>query len=223
MLSQPRDEQAVKTNDSLTCHKEFVQVSALSGCGKSKVAQSLVDDASFHNNGLSALECLCFAFRILTRVVSASFSPLVPFFENLQWADVPSLQILDLMISDTPNDNGLMITGCYRSEEVDENSLLRNMLVSLRVNTESYNKFHMTETTVGAFGTDEIAKVIQNTMPSPRVQQMPTPTDPAALCHKRTNGSPFFEFLKMLHQAGLVLHKASSDASTWDHRHHVHC
>jgi predicted ATPase len=93
------------------------------------------------------LERLRFAFRVLTRVFSASFSPVFLFLDDLQWLDMSSLQILDFLISDTQNDNALMIIGCYTSEVVGENSLLHNKVVSLREKTETY-KFHMTEMTI---------------------------------------------------------------------------
>lgn len=36
-----------------------------------------------------------FAFRVLTRVFSPLFSPLVLFLDELQWADVSSLHVLE--------------------------------------------------------------------------------------------------------------------------------
>jgi predicted ATPase len=42
-----------------------------------------------------------YAFRVLTRIFSSHFSPLVLAFDDLQWADISSLQVIDFLISDT--------------------------------------------------------------------------------------------------------------------------
>eukprot|EP00957_Ditylum_brightwellii_P029426 2224485-Ditylum_brightwellii.AAC.1 len=42
-----------------------------------------------------------YALRVFTRVMSSYFSPLVLFFDDLQWADVLSLEIIELLILDS--------------------------------------------------------------------------------------------------------------------------
>mmetsp|Transcript_25755 Transcript_25755/g.63078 ORF Transcript_25755/g.63078 Transcript_25755/m.63078 type:complete len:791 (-) Transcript_25755:1167-3539(-) len=160
------------------------------------------------------LERLRFAFRVLMRVISAAFSPLLILFDDLQWADEMSLQILDFLISDTQNENAFMVLGCYRSEEADENSLLHNKIVSLRDKADKYN-FHMTEMMIQSFSTEDIQKVIATVLPS---SDETDKEDLAALCLKRTHGNPFFliEFLKMLHQEGLLEYHAPQKTWTWD-------
>ncbi|KAL3942928.1 MAG: hypothetical protein SGBAC_002956 [Bacillariaceae sp.] len=160
----------------------------------------------------SSLERLRFAFRVLTRAFSSSFAPMVILLDDLQWADVSSLQVLDFLMSDAQNENPLMIIGCYRSDEVDANSLLYNKIVALR---EMTAKFRLTEIEVGPFGINEIKNVISTTLPNSSVDGT---LDLATLCLKRTLGNPFFvlEFLKMLHHEGLLQRDADSHSWTWD-------
>ena len=64
-----------------------------------------------------------YAFRMLTRILGTYMSPIVIILDDLQWADISSLDTMYGLISDFQNPNGLMIIGCYRSNEVDENSI----------------------------------------------------------------------------------------------------
>lgn len=157
---------------------------------------------------------LRFAFRVLTRVCSSAFSPLILFFDDLQWSDVSSLQVLEYLISDSHNDNPLMIIGSYRSEEVDVNSLLHNKIISLRQKTEKFH-FQMTELKIQPFSESDIEKIITTVLPSLRADHI---VGLAALCHKRTLGNPFFtiEFLKMLHFEGMVSFDEITETWSWD-------
>ncbi|CAJ1903221.1 unnamed protein product [Cylindrotheca closterium] len=162
----------------------------------------------------SKLERLRFAFRVLMRVFCSVFSPLVLFLDDLQWADISSLQVLDFLISDAQNQNALMIIGCYRLIEVDENSLLHNKMIALREKREMY-KFNLTEIKIGPFGTDEIEQVIAAALPS---SDNEAKCNLAALCLKRTHGNQFFvlEFLKMLYYEGLILQDDTTKSWSWD-------
>ena len=175
------------------------------------VGGSKIDRVDETEGGVDRLR---FAFRVLTRIFSSMFFPLVLFLDDLQWADVSSLQILEYIMCDTQNTNPLMIVGSYRSDEVDENSLLYNKLVTLRQKTETF-QFHITELMVGPFNTMDIEKIISTVIPSSNADDT---TGLAALCHKRTLGNPFFtiEFLKMLHFEGMLVFEKSSNEWSWN-------
>lgn len=163
----------------------------------------------------SKLERLRFAFRALMRVFCSVFSPLILFLDDLQWADVSSLQVLDFLISDTQNKNALMIIGCYRSEEVDDNSLLHNKMVALQEKTDKY-QFRFTEVKIGSFGAKEIEQVITTALPPANSEATAAL---AALCLKRTHGNQFFvlEYLKMLYYEGLlIVNDEATKTWTWD-------
>mmetsp|Transcript_6116 Transcript_6116/g.14398 ORF Transcript_6116/g.14398 Transcript_6116/m.14398 type:complete len:1158 (+) Transcript_6116:126-3599(+) len=163
-------------------------------------------------NGLDRLR---YAFRILTRALSAEFAPLVLFLDDLQWADVSSLQVLDFVISDTQNPNPIMIIGCYRSDEVDENSLLYNKIQSLRDKSSRF-AFVMTEITIAPFAASDVEKII--TMAIGSLTSSDAMLKLSQVCVKRTLGNPFFvlEFLKMLQNEGLIAYNESSKQWAWD-------
>ncbi|CAJ1953895.1 unnamed protein product [Cylindrotheca closterium] len=162
----------------------------------------------------SGTDQLRYAFRVLARVFGAVFSPLVIFFDDLQWADMSSLQVLDYLISDTQNPNAMMIIGSYRSEEVNENSLLFNKIVAFREKATKFH-FHVTEMEIKAFDAATVEKIIATTLTPETMEQG---VRLALICIKRTLGNPFFvfEFLKMLHHEGLLAYNLSSQRWTWD-------
>ena len=65
------------------------------------------------------------AFRHLIRAIASYFAPLVIVLDDLQYADAASLALLEGLISDRDNRDGLMIIGCYRSNEIEGSG--RNM------------------------------------------------------------------------------------------------
>jgi len=56
---------------------------------------------------------------MLARALTAYISPLVLVSDDLQWADLPSLEVIELPLSDDESLHPVMIIGCYRSNEVE--------------------------------------------------------------------------------------------------------
>ncbi|CAJ1957584.1 unnamed protein product [Cylindrotheca closterium] len=170
-----------------------------------------IDRADETEGGVDRLR---FAFRVLTRVFSSLFSPLVLFLDDLQWADVSSLQVLEYLILDKENENPLMVIGSYRSEEVDENSTLHNKMLGFREKTDKF-QFRMTELTIESFSSNDIEKVVTAVLPSFRADHI---IGLASLCHQRTLGNPFFtiEFLRMLHFEGMLAFDHKTKTWSWN-------
>ncbi|KAL3938239.1 MAG: hypothetical protein SGBAC_006816 [Bacillariaceae sp.] len=168
-------------------------------------------DITALDNGLDRMR---YAFRVLTRVLSKECSPLLLFLDDLQWADLSSLQMLEFLITDTQNPNPLMIVGCFRTEEVDENSLLHNKIVAMREKRDMHG-FSMTEMEIGPFEISNIEEVITTATPCDSKEDC---HKLAELCLKRTLGNVFFvlEFLRMLQLEELVLYDKSSRQWSWD-------
>ncbi|CAJ1961667.1 unnamed protein product [Cylindrotheca closterium] len=168
-------------------------------------------DMDAFENGMDQLR---YAFRVLARVFGAVFSPMIILLDDLQWADISSLQVLDYLISDTQNSNAMMIIGSYRSEEANENSLLFNKIVAFREKATKFS-FRVTEMEIKAFDAATVEKIIATTLAPETAEQG---LRLALICIKRTLGNPFFvfEFLKMLHHEGLVSYNSSSKHWTWD-------
>lgn len=64
------------------------------------------------------------------RVICTSYRPLVFFIDDLQWADMASIQLLHLLLSDQRSQYCLIL-GAYRDNEVDEKHPFNQMLMSL--------------------------------------------------------------------------------------------
>ncbi|KAL3938634.1 MAG: hypothetical protein SGBAC_006491 [Bacillariaceae sp.] len=180
---------------------------------KKEYSTSALSDTDDHSL-VNGLESLRFAFRALTRAFSDLFSPLVLVLDDLQWSDISSLQIMDYLITDTQNPNPLMIIGCYRSDKVDENSILTTKILSLRSKSDKFS-FNMTELKVDAFTADDISGLIRSRI---RADHDAKIKGLAALCVKRTMGNPYFvlEFLKMLNNEGLLTYGAEGRSWMWD-------
>lgn len=106
--------------------------------------------------------------------------------DDLQWADVASLEVLDVLITDRENPN-LMIVGLYRSNEVEDTHLLAKILRDLQTKREK-DKFNMTDIEVGNLSIDPINQIIQDLLSCHDDRTL----DLADVCLKKTRGNVFF-------------------------------
>ena len=144
-----------------------------------------------------------YSFRALTRILTAQFSPLVLLLDDLQWVDIASLDLLIHLISDVQNPNPLMIIGCYRSNEVDDESILGKGIHSLQEMSSGGFKFNFTEIELDCCRVEDINKMIMAMMAMDNPEKT---MELAELCMKRTMGNPhfFIEFMHMLEREELV-------------------
>ena len=143
-----------------------------------------------------------YAFRMLARALTSTLRPLVLILDDLQWADVSSLDVIEYLVSDVENPNQLMIVGSYRSNEADENSLLYNRIQSLLGKCDKFH-FTITEIDVPSFDVDNVNKMVMCML---SIDDEETTRDLAEICYKRTQGNPFFlsEFMTLLYEEKLV-------------------
>eukprot|EP00957_Ditylum_brightwellii_P015463 1163622-Ditylum_brightwellii.AAC.1 len=93
--------------------------------------------------------------------MSSHFTPLVLCLDDLQWADVSSLEIIELLVSDVLNKCSLMIIGCYRSNEVDGNHMLSASLDALSEMQKQNNELlRLTQMELGNLGREEVNQAI---------------------------------------------------------------
>eukprot|EP00980_Cylindrotheca_fusiformis_P026016 scaffold15205_cov128-Cylindrotheca_fusiformis.AAC.1 len=155
-----------------------------------------------------------YAFRVLMKALNAEFSPIVLVLDDLQWADVSSLELMDYLISDMQNPNALMILGCYRSNEVDEESPLFKKIQNLEMKQDKFN-FHITDVAVGSCDTGSVNKMIMAMM---SIDDEECTRGLAEVCFKRTGGNPFFliEFMVMLQDKDLISYNIGLLKWIWD-------
>eukprot|EP00980_Cylindrotheca_fusiformis_P010936 scaffold2499_cov125-Cylindrotheca_fusiformis.AAC.27 len=155
-----------------------------------------------------------YAFRLLTRALGSFFSPMIIVLDDLQWADVSSLEVIDFLLSDTQNENAMMVIGCYRSNEVNAAHILTDKMNELTDKKDSC-RINLTSITVGSFKVAEVNKIVMALLSlddESKTQAL------ANLCFKRTNGNPFFliEFMTMLVEEELLVFNIGLLKWIWD-------
>jgi len=154
------------------------------------------------------------AFRMLTRILSLHFSTIVMVLDDLQWADAPSLDIMECLISDVENPYPLMIIGCYRSNEVDENSILYNRIQTLQEKQDKFG-FRISDIELQNLDANAINTIVMAML---SIDDKSKTKDLSTLCFKRTSGNPFFliEYMKMLQREDLIDFNLGLMKWVWD-------
>jgi predicted ATPase/signal transduction histidine kinase len=144
-------------------------------------------------------------FRRFLGVFATSEHPLVLFLDDLQWADLASLQLLRhlLIHAETPP---VLLIGAYRDNEVSPSHPLAQMLEELRSTGA-----RMRDLQLEPLSLEEVQQLVADTLPGASaavVQPL------SALAREKTGGNPFFllQFLLTLHQDGLL---ARTPEGTW--------
>ncbi|TVR09598.1 MAG: GAF domain-containing protein, partial [Phormidium sp. GEM2.Bin31] len=160
----------------------------------------------------------------LLQVFAHSRDPFVVFLDNLQWADLDSLALIETLLSD-PKSQSFLIIAAYRDNQT---RLLRqplahpptspspfalNSILSLQERLEErgcpVGQIHLQGLELEA-----IAALVADTLQNSLKTVMPL----AALISQKTNGNPFFvrEFLKTLDREQLLRFDDESMSWQWD-------
>jgi predicted ATPase/serine phosphatase RsbU (regulator of sigma subunit) len=147
-------------------------------------------------------------FQSLVRAVAQHDHPLVLFIDDLQWTDLASLKLMELLMSD-PENKHLLILGAYRDQEVGADHPLSLTLQEIRKRGATVNEIFLRpldQSTTGQFIADALHTQIQRNIPL------------ATLVHQKTGGNPYFmnEFLKSLHEEQLLVFDAVEGEWEWD-------
>ena len=168
-----------------------------------------------HEDGAKSKNQFNFAFKRLMRVVCRCFQPFILFIDDLQWADAPSLEILEALMADEANSN-LIVIGAYRSNEVDETHVLYRIIEDLDKSSSS-GIFTMLSMKLGNLNPDAVHEVVQCLLD----EDADTKTrELAEICYDKTQGNAFFllRFMQMLVEAQLVTFSLGTLTWHWDRR-----
>ncbi|MDJ0765003.1 MAG: AAA family ATPase [Myxococcota bacterium] len=135
-------------------------------------------------------------FEKFIRVFATADHPLVIFLDDLQWADTPSLELMQILMTN-PDTSDLLLIGSYRDNEVDSTHPLVNMIDFIRKRGVGLNELSLRPllvADVGHFLNDSLLSNDDKTQPL------------AQLVHQKTNGNPFFvrQFLQTLVSEGQI-------------------
>ncbi|EPX57494.1 serine/threonine kinase [Cystobacter fuscus DSM 2262] len=124
--------------------------------------------------------------------------PLVLFLDDLQWADLASLQLLHQLLTH-PETPPVLLIGAYRDNEVDASHLVAQTVDGLRAAGARMTELHLEPLTL-----EEVRRFVADALPGAGdevLESLPV------LALEKTGGNPFFlqQFLLTLHQDGLLV------------------
>ena len=134
-------------------------------------------------------------FRNFIKVFCTKEHPLVIFLDDLQWADLATLKLIELIVTDEELDN-LFIIGAYRDNEVSVNHILQVTLKELHEQDLNFQQI-----TLKPLGFSCIKQLLSDAL---ICEQTIEPL--AELVMQKTNGNPFFinQFLTALYLDNLL-------------------
>ncbi|MBE9109776.1 AAA family ATPase [Nodosilinea sp. LEGE 07298] len=131
-------------------------------------------------------------FQQFVRVFSQPEHPLAIFLDDLQWADLPSLKLIERLVT-SPENSYLLLLGAYRDNEVSLTHPLMHTLEQIQAAGAIAHKLVLQPLTL-----PEVNQLVADTLHTSEAQAQPL----AALVFKKTQGNPFFltQLLKSLYQ-----------------------
>ncbi|MDW8201179.1 MAG: AAA family ATPase [Cyanobacteriota bacterium SKYGB_h_bin112] len=152
-------------------------------------------------------EDIGFGIQQIIQVFCQPDHPLVLFLDNLQWADVQSLELIEQLVSRSPLQH-LLLLGAYRSNEIDRDHPLLTMLINVH---GAGNIYHIP---LEPLLLEDITDLLADTL-----RQSHTAVQPlATVVMQKTAGSPLFihEFLQEIHRQHFIHFDFERLNWTWD-------
>ena len=155
-----------------------------------------------------AHERFVYVFRNFVGTFAGPEHPLVLFLDDLQWADLASLRLLEGLVADGDLRH-LMVVGAYRDTEVDAAHPLRHARDALEK-----AGVRIQEVTLAGLDEDAVVQLLADTLHSAPDGVRPLAVRLAA----KTLGNPFFlgQFLESLERRGLIAFNRVTGAWAWD-------
>ncbi|MBE9209524.1 AAA family ATPase [Nostoc sp. LEGE 06077] len=147
-------------------------------------------------------------FQQFIYVFSQAEHPLVIFLDDLQWADVASLKLIKLLLSD-PESQYLLLIGAYRDNEVNSTHPLVLTLEELQKLGVSINSIVLQPLEIGY-----VQQLVHDTIKSRREESQKL----ADLVFNKTQGNPFFvtQIIKSLYQENLLFFDFITASWQWN-------
>ncbi|BAY10167.1 ATP-binding sensor histidine kinase [Calothrix sp. NIES-2098] len=129
-------------------------------------------------------------FQNFIAVFTTKEHPLVMFLDDLQWADLASLQLIKLLMED---QNYLLLLGAYRDNEVSAAHPFISTVEELKKAGKAVNTV-----TLAPLSLSDINQLVADTLHCPTERSRPL----TELINRKTQGNPFFitQFLKALYE-----------------------
>ncbi len=147
-------------------------------------------------------------FKKFIKVICTSEHPLILFIDDLQWADVASLNLLKSIVSDEKIKH-LLIIGAYRDNEVGSGHRLTMTIDELKKDEITVDTIKLENLTK-----EDIANLLSESLKCDLKQSQPL----ADLTHLKTLGNAFFthQFIHMLYKNELLNFDFTNNLWVWD-------
>lgn len=151
-------------------------------------------------------------FQKFIRVFAQEEHPLAIFLDDLQWADLPSLKLIQLLVAQTESAGtagNLLLIGAYRDSEVDAAHPLMLALDEIQKAGARINRISLRP-----LNRRDVRQFIADTLSCQPEKSQPL----AELLLQKTSGNPFFltQLLKSLHSENLLAFNFSTAEWEWD-------
>ena len=135
-------------------------------------------------------------FRNFVKVFARKEHPLVIFFDDLQWSDVPTLKSIESFMG-SAEIRHLLLIGAYRDNEVHDGHPLMMTIDEVKKCETTSNRL-LLQLFLDPLGLSTVNRIIADTLHCETERSRPL----AELIFKKTNGNPFFvnELLKNLYR-----------------------
>ncbi|MBY4676632.1 AAA family ATPase [Marinobacterium arenosum] len=145
-------------------------------------------------------------FQRLLQVFASAERPLVLFLDDLHWADLASLNLLESLVRHQPLPY-LLLIGSYRDQEVGPAHPLKLLIERLAQRSPPPHQLTLEPLTLG-----QVNRLVADTLLCDAAQCRSL----AQICMAKTQGNPFFlnQFLSALHDDGLI--RFQQDRWQWD-------
>ena len=151
-------------------------------------------------------------FRNFINVFAQQKHPLVIFFDDLQWSDMPTLKSIEGFMGSS-EIRYLLLIGAYRDNEVHDGHPLVNTIDEVRKRETTANQM-LQQLFLGPLNLPTVNQIIADTLhcDTERSQAL------SDLIFKKTNGNPFFvnELLKSLYRDEYLRFVHSEGRWDWD-------
>ncbi|MEZ4308958.1 MAG: AAA family ATPase [Polyangiaceae bacterium] len=134
------------------------------------------------------------AFQKFVQVLAQGDHPLVLFLDDLQWADPPSLKLVEQLVTGA-GVHHLLVLGAWRDGEVDAAHPLSRTLAEIDKRGRAVEMVR-----VGPLAEEDVARLVADTLR----REVDDVRDLAKLAAQKTGGNPFFlgQVLRTLHADG---------------------
>ncbi|MDF5738881.1 MULTISPECIES: AAA family ATPase [unclassified Nostoc] len=147
-------------------------------------------------------------FQRFITVFAQKEHPLVIFLDDLQWADLASLKLIELLITDADSQY-LLIIGAYRDNEVDATHPLIQILEQIKKEGATVNNILLQP-----LGIEYINQLVADTLNCSTEKSKPL----AELITNKTQGNPFFltQLLQSLYKDNLLSFNPNKNHWHWN-------